>query len=118
MEDDLPWKMTDGPMWGGGGCLWVKFPFKRVFPTGRHTALDIFRFTVFFFQRSVSAILFFCEIFFLLAKKKFWSKNLGFPKKISEAGPQDLRNLGPRILLSWVGGSVAEPMCWVGGCGK
>ena len=29
MEDDLPWKMTDGRMWGGGGCLWVKFPFKR-----------------------------------------------------------------------------------------
>ena len=27
----------------------MRFPFKRVFPTGRHTALDIFRFAVFFY---------------------------------------------------------------------
>ena len=50
IEDDLWWKTIFDGRWPMGG-VWLgeKFPFKRVFPTGRHTALDIFRFAVFVF---------------------------------------------------------------------
>merc|ERR1711984_4291 len=43
MEDDLQWKMTNK-----GRIIMGEVSLQKSFPIGRHTALDIFRFAVFF----------------------------------------------------------------------